>query len=113
MRDRVATTASLRPFFHPRAVAVIGASRDSSSIGNRLLDGLIKQRFAGPIYPVNPKAAEIAGLRCYSSTRDLPDGVDLAVISVPKGAVLEVIDQCAARGVRAVVIITAGFAATG
>jgi acetyl coenzyme A synthetase (ADP forming)-like protein len=113
MRDRVATTASLRPFFRPRAVAVIGASRNPSSIGNRLLDGLIKQGFAGPIYPVNPKAAEIAGLRSYSSTKDLPDGVDLAVISVPKGAVLEVIDQCAARGVRAVVIITAGFAETG
>lgn len=112
-RDRVATVASLVPFFRPNAVAVVGASRDPNAIGSRVLDALVKNRFAGPVYPVNPKTAEIAGQRAYPSVRDLPQQVDLAVIVVPQSAVLGVVDDCAARGVRALVVITAGFAEDG
>jgi acetyl coenzyme A synthetase (ADP forming)-like protein len=112
-RDRVATVASLRPFFRPNAVAVVGASRDPASIGHRILDGLIRNRFPGPVYPINPKAAEVGGVRAYASVRDLPEPVDLAVIAVPRDAVLGVVDDCAARGVRALVVITAGFAEVG
>ena len=113
MRDRVATAASLRPFFRPRAVAVIGASRDPTSIGGRLLNALLETRFNGPVYPVNPKAANVGGLRAYPSVRDLPGPVDLAVIAVPAAAVPAVVEDCAARGVRALVVISAGFAEVG
>ena len=113
VRDRIATTASLRPFFQPRAVAVIGASHDPRSIGYRLLDALITNRFAGAVYPVNPNATEINGLRVYSSVRAIPHPVDLAIIAVPRNTVLTVADECAARGVRALVVITAGFAEVG
>ncbi len=113
MRDRVATAASMRPFFMPSAVAVVGASRDPSSIGGRLLDALVANGFRGPIYPVNPRAANIGTLRVYPSVRAVPGPVDLAVISVPRQAILNVVDDCAARGVRALIVITAGFAEIG
>jgi acetyl coenzyme A synthetase (ADP forming)-like protein len=110
VRDRIATAASLRPFFRPNAVAVVGASRDPSSIGYRILEALIKNRFQGPVYPINPKASVIGCIRAYPSMRDVPEQVDLAVIAVPRDFVLGVVDDCAARGVRALVVITAGFA---
>lgn len=113
IRDRIATTASLRPLFKPRVVAVIGASRDPASIGHRLLQTLIEGGFRGPVYPVNPKTGEVAGLRAYRSVREIPESVDLAVVAVPRGAVSGVVDECGQRGVRALVIITAGFAETG
>ena len=110
MRDRVATVASLRPFFRPKSVAVVGASRDLSSIGHRILEALVLNRFQGPVYPVNPKAAVVGCIRAYPSARELPEPMDLAILAVPRDAVLGVVDECAARGVRALVIITAGFA---
>ena len=112
-RDRVATVASMLPFFRPNGVAVVGASRDPSSVGRRVLSALASGGFRGPVYPVNPKAAEIAGVPCYPSVRDLPEPVDLAVIAVPARAVAGVVDDCAARGVRALVVISAGFAELG
>jgi acetyl coenzyme A synthetase (ADP forming)-like protein len=113
MRDRVLTAASLRWFFKPNGVAVIGASRDPSSIGYRILDALIQNRFQGPVYPVNPKASVVASTRTYASVSMLPESVDLAVIAVPSAAVLSVIDECAQRGIKAVIVITAGFAEAG
>ncbi|HSF70419.1 MAG TPA: GNAT family N-acetyltransferase [Nitrospira sp.] len=113
VRERLATTASLRPFFHPQSVALIGASRDPRHIGYRLLEALVTNRYRGSIYPVNPKATEIAGLRTYPSVPAIPEPVDLAVIAVPRDSVLSVVDDCAAKGVRACVIITAGFAEVG
>jgi acetyl coenzyme A synthetase (ADP forming)-like protein len=110
MRDRVATAVSLRPFFQPRSVAVVGASRDPSSIGYRILEALVLNRFQGPVYPVNPKATVVGCFRAYPSVRELPEPVDLAVVAVPRDGVMGVVDDCAARGVRALVVITAGFA---
>ena len=113
IRDRVSTVASLRPFFHPRAVAVVGASRNPDSIGGRVLQALIAAGFRGAIYPINPHASSIASLTAYPSVAVLPEAPDLAIITVPRDAVLPVIDDCAARGVKAVVVVTAGFAETG
>jgi len=110
MRDRVFTTASLRPFFQPESVAVVGASRNPSSIGRRILKALVADRFQGPIYPVNPKAAAIDSIRVYPSVRELPHAADLAIVAVPRDAVLSVVDDCAERGVKALVVITSGFA---
>lgn len=113
LRDRVATVASLVPFFRPNAVAVVGASRDPAAVGHRTLEGMIRAGYRGRIYPVNPKAASVAGLRAYPSARDLPERVDLAVLAVPAAAVLGAVDECAAAGVRAVVVLAAGFAEVG
>jgi acetyl coenzyme A synthetase (ADP forming)-like protein len=106
-------SASLRPFFRPRSVAVVGASRQRGSIGYRVVEALLENEFQGPIYPVNPRADEVLNLYAYPSVRDLPEGVDLAIIAVPREAVLGVVDECAARGVRALVVISAGFAEVG
>jgi len=113
MRDRVATAASLRPLFYPNAVAVVGASRNPTSIGTRLLNAVIGAGFRGAVYPVNPNATVIGALRAYASLAELPEAPDLAVIAVPRDAVLAVVDDCAARGVRAVIVITAGFSEIG
>ena len=112
-RDRVATVASIRPFFHPEGVAVIGASANPAGIGYRLLDALLQSGFPGPVYPVNPRAGTLAGLPAYPRVTVVPGPVDLAVIAVPSDAVIEVVEQCAEKGVRALVIITAGFAEVG
>ena len=104
---------SLKPFFHPRTIAIVGASREEASIGYRLLEFLQGSRFAGSIFPVNPHATEIAGLRTFPSLRDIPVPVDLAVIAVPAKLVLSIIDDCAAKQVPAAILITAGFAETG
>src|SRR5204863_10207570 len=67
-------------------------------------------RFQGPVYPINPKAAVVFSIRAYPSIHQIPEPVDLAIIAVPRDAVLGVIDECAERGVKAVIVITAGFA---
>jgi len=113
VRERLATTASIRPFFHPRSVALIGASRDPKSIGYRLLAALRTNEFQGAIYPVNPNASEIAGVPVYHSVHAIPEPIDLAVIAVPRQDVLSVVDECAGKGIRVLVVITAGFAEVG
>ena len=104
---------SLDPIFAPRSVAVIGASRNRESIGWALLDNLISRRFEGPIFPVNPHAESVHSLKCYPSVSEIPDPVDLAVVLVPRPLVEDVVDECLERGVRGLVVISAGFAETG
>lgn len=103
----------LDPIFSPRAVAVVGASRRRDSIGYAVLDNLLGSEFTGAIFPVNPKAEVIHSLKCYPSLASIPDAVDLAVIVVPKSAVGAAVDDAIAKGVRGLVVITAGFAETG
>ena len=112
-RSRMATTASLRPLLAPGAIAVIGASRSAGNLGRRVFEALRSAGFAGPVYPVNRGATAIAGIAAYRSARDLPAGVDLAVVAVPAAAVPGVVDDCAVAGVRSLVVITAGFAEAG
>ena len=113
VRDRVATTASLRPFFHPSSVAVVGASRNPAHIGTRILSAIVGAGFRGPVYPVNPKADVVNSLKTYPSLRELPDAPDLVVVAVPAMAVDSIIDDCAARGARGALVISAGFAEVG
>src|SRR5947209_7964230 len=103
----------LDSIFEPRSIAVIGASRRRSSIGFSLLHNLISAEFAGALFPVNPDAAAVHSLKCYPSLDAIPDPVDLAVVMVPKGAVQAVVEAAIAKGVRGLVVITAGFAETG
>jgi acetyl coenzyme A synthetase (ADP forming)-like protein len=112
-RNREATAASLRPMLAPRSVAIIGASRNRSSIGRRILDAMVAAGFNGSIHPVNPQASEVAGLKACASARELPRGVDLAVVAVPADLVPGVVDDCAAAGVRSLVVISAGYAEAG
>src|SRR5450756_2341976 len=113
MRDRVFTTASLRPFFRPRSIAVVGASRDTSSIGTRILEALSRGGFQGPIYAASPALPSVAPWPAYPSAREIPHGTDLAIMVASRDAVLEAVDDCAAAGIRALVVVTAGFAEAG
>jgi predicted CoA-binding protein/GNAT superfamily N-acetyltransferase len=113
LRDRVATNASLRPFFQPSSVAVVGASRNPDNIGTRILKAILGAGFKGPVYPVNPKADSLSKLKAYPSLPALPETPDLVVVAVPADGVNSVIDDCAARGARAAIVITAGFAEVG
>jgi acetate---CoA ligase (ADP-forming) len=100
--------ASLRPMFLPHSVAVVGASRDPNRLGSRVLDAIIQGR-----YPVNPIAPSIGGRKAYRSVAEIPEPVDLAVIVIPGADVPDVVDECARRGVRALIVISAGFAEVG
>ena len=105
--------SSLDALFRPRSIAVIGASRHPGKIGYTLVRNLIESGYMGKIYPVNPLAKEILGLKAYPSVLDIPDEVDMAVIAVPVGAVLKVARECGEKGVKVLVVITAGFSEVG
>jgi len=106
-------TSSLDPFFTPRSIAVVGASRNPLKLGYVLLDNLSRARFDGPIYPVNPNAEAVLGMPAYERVDAIPGPVDLAVLTVPNAAVETVIEECGRKGVRAAVVVTAGFRETG
>ena len=112
-RDHVAVTASLRPFFEPRSVAVVGASRRRGSIGGELFRNILEADFTGAAYPVNREGAAVAGVRGYRSVADIPDEVDLVVICLPAAAVLDAARDALVKGTRALVVISAGFAEIG
>ena len=113
LRERIATVASLQGFMKPRSVALIGASRNPGSISYRILHNLVLSRFNGPVYPVNPKASVVGSIPAYPDVSAIPGPVDLAVIAVPAAGVLDVVDECGEKGVRGLLIISAGFAETG
>ncbi len=104
---------SLEALFSPRAIAVIGASTKPGSVGNGLTENLTKNGYKGNVYPVNPKADTLFGLPCYKNIHDVPDDVDLSIIIVPRESVPAVLRESAEKGVRAAVIISAGFKETG
>jgi acetyl coenzyme A synthetase (ADP forming)-like protein len=112
-RDHTAIVASLRSFFEPTSVAVVGASPRRGTIGGELFRNVLDGDFAGAAYPVNPKGAPVAGVRGYGSVAEIPDPVDLAVISVPGEHVLGAAEEALRNGVRALVVISAGFAEVG
>ncbi len=97
----------------PKSIAVIGASRQPHTIGWQILDNLLRYGFNGPIFPVNPKAPVVHSIRAWPSVTAIPDPVDLAVVVVPKHLVQGVAEECGQKGVKALVVITAGFAEVG
>ncbi len=103
----------LAPLFKARSVAFIGASKDPTKWGFLTLKHIIDGGFRGSLYPVNPREPEILGLKVYQSIADLPETPDLAVIIVPPPAVPAVIKECVSKGIKAGIIITAGFAELG
>lgn len=112
-REQRAEARSVHNVLHPMSVAVIGASTDPSKIGHAVFSNLLRGNFTGPVYPVNSEARSVRGVRAYPSVTDIPDDVDLAVVAVPAAGVDEVMDSCLAKGVKALVVVSAGFAETG
>lgn len=103
----------LEAFFKPKSIAVIGASRNPEKIGYQLLKSLIDVGYEGRIYPVNPKADEILGLKVYPNVMSIKDEVDLAIIAVPAPSVPEVMKEIGIKGVKCVVVISGGFKEVG
>lgn len=112
-RAQLAAAASMRPFFEPRVVAVVGANREPGRIGSEILRNLRETGFTGTLVPVHPDAGTIDGLEAYPSVAAIPFDVDLAVIVVPAARVAAVVDECIARQVKALVVISAGFGESG
>ncbi len=103
----------LKNFFQPKSVAVVGASRDQKKVGYAVVDNLVRYGYEGKIYPINPQADEILGLKVYPSVRDVEGEIDLAVVVVPAKFVLQVIEDCGAKKIDSVIIISAGFKESG
>jgi acetyl coenzyme A synthetase (ADP forming)-like protein len=112
-RDHVAVAASLQPFFVPATVAVIGASTRTGTIGGELFRNVLRSEFRGVVYPVNRSGEPVAGVGAYQSVAEIGQPVDLAVICLPGAAVLDAAKEALAAGVRALCVVSAGFAETG
>ena len=118
----MAYDTNINAFFEPKSVAIIGATPTPGKIGNRIIDNILhylvgetdrNKGFQGKIFPVHPTAEEVMGIKAYKSVLEIPEPVDQAIIVVPAPAVQKVLEECGQKGVKAVVIITAGFGETG
>jgi acetyltransferase len=103
----------LSTLFEPRSVVLVGASEMPEKVGGRLLENLLAGGFKGKLFAVNPKHASVRGVPCVGSIAELPEVPDLAVIATPAATVPGIIDACGAKGIRAAVIISAGFREAG
>lgn len=112
-REQAAEARSVYNLLHPRSVAVIGASADPGKIGYVVLSNLVSADFAGTVYPVNDARESVRGVKAYPSVVDIPDEVDLAIVAVPAEKVFDVLDGALEKGVKALVIVSAGFAEAG
>jgi acyl-CoA synthetase (NDP forming) len=106
-------TSGIASFYDPRSIAIIGASANPKKPGGKSLEALLKRGYAGNVFPVNPSYDEIAGLTCYPTILDVPGDVEMAIVSVPANLVPDLLEQCGAKGVKAVVLFTAGFSEVG
>lgn len=112
-RSTTGAKTDLSRLLSPRSIAVVGASDRPGRIGTQLLDNIIRRFTAGPIYPVNPRAEELMGLKVYPDIASLPDGVDMAIVAVPAEQAVEAVDALAAKGVGGVTLLTSGFSEAG
>jgi acetate---CoA ligase (ADP-forming) len=113
MTERRFTNEQIDRLLRPKSVAVVGASDRHGALGATLLNNLVQYEFAGDIYPVNPKRDELLGLKVYHSVEELPEGIDCAVLAIPRPFVLDTVRQLAERKCGAVVIYSAGFSEAG
>jgi acetyltransferase len=104
---------NLDSMFKPKSIAIVGASRDPHSIGFSVVKNLIDSKYGGKIFPVNPKADEILDLKCYHSVLEVPEEIDLAVITVPAAITPNVVEECGKKGVKGLAIIASGFSEVG
>ena len=104
---------TIKVFFEPESVAVVGASRTPGKLGNTILKNLRTLNYPGQVFPVNPNASEIDGIMAYPSVAGIHGKVELAVIAIPAPLVLDVVRDCARKGVRGIVIVSSGFGEIG
>lgn len=100
-------------FFTPQSVAVVGASRHPNKVGHVIVSNLLTAGFRGKIFPVNPDVKTLLGMTCYPSVLALPEGVEVAVIAVPARLALQVVEECGKKGIKQVIMVTAGFSEVG
>ena len=112
-REHRAESRSLGALLNPRSVVLVGASRREGTVGHELLRNLVEAGFTGALHVVHPEADEVQGVVAHRRLADVPGQVDLAVIAVPGNAVLDVVADCAAKGVRGLVVVSGGFAEEG
>lgn len=112
-RDRLAARASVGAILEPSSVALVGASRKAGSVGAEVLRNLVESGYRGALYPINPGAEELQGMQAYPSLEAVPGEVELAVVAVPAAGVVETAREAAAKGARALVVLSAGFSETG
>jgi acyl-CoA synthetase (NDP forming)/RimJ/RimL family protein N-acetyltransferase len=112
-RAQRAEAEAVRLLLAPRSVAVVGAGRERTGVGHAVLRNLLAHDFNGPVYPVNPHTDHVGGVRAVAAIGDIDGPVDLAVVVVPAAEVPGVIEDCGAKGVKAVIVISAGFAESG
>ncbi|MGS0687085.1 bifunctional acetate--CoA ligase family protein/GNAT family N-acetyltransferase [Nakamurella sp. GG22] len=112
-REHRAEARSIARLLSPRSIAVIGASTEQTKLGHAVLVNLLTSDFTGPVFPVHPEVGSIRGVRAYRSVIDIPDDVDLAIVTVPAAKVAEVVESCRIKGVHGLVVMTAGFADEG
>ncbi|MFD5179538.1 GNAT family N-acetyltransferase [Nocardia sp. NPDC058379] len=112
-REAASEARSVGNLLAPGSVAVIGASPEATRVGGAVLANLLAGGFSGPVFPVNPHRRSVRGVRAYATVREIPDEVDLAVVAVPPAAIGSVLDDCMAKGVKGLVVLTAGFGETG
>lgn len=113
MGDHMTSEPSLVPLLHPRSIAVVGVSQNRSGIGRRIFDCLVAAGYRGEIFPISRDGAPVGDVAGYRSVTDVRQPIDLAVIAVPRAAVAAVVDGCVVAGVKALVVITAGYAEAG
>src|SRR5213593_1704104 len=106
-------SGNLGALFAPKSVAVIGASNRKGSVGRAVFTNILLNEYTGTVYPVNPKDRSISGVRSYPSVQDLPESVDMAVVVVPAAVVPSVTEACGKKGVKSLIIISAGFKEVG
>ena len=100
----------MKLFMEPRSVALIGVPRRTGLAAWNIMENLINSGYEGSLYPVNPNAGEILGRKCYPSVKDIPETADLAVISTPRSQVTKVVKECTEKGIKAITVVTQGFA---
>ena len=113
LREKIAVANSLIPLLQPKVIAVVGASRDTSSIGNIVFRNILAANFDGTVYPINPQAVSVNGIKAYSSAKELPEQIDLAVIAIPAEKVQKAAEELIQKGAKGFVVVSAGFADAG
>lgn len=113
LRERIAVANSLLPLLSPKIIAIIGADPDPTSIGNMIFKNIITGNFRGTVYPINEKSTPLNGVKAYSNCSELPEKIDLAIISVEAFNVIQVAQESINAGAKGVVVVSTGFAEIG